>query len=432
MLKLYIVMSDPDHLALLYVQQFLQERGYLKALRTLEEDSGLLYDETKLEKGGKLMQLVWQHMECSLQDCPEQNEQAQELAEDEAMLQSEGAHDFPQKIVSSIEGAHPANILCVRLIPGRDEVLTGAGDGCVRRVGFDAQSAWTTHLGGGGVLCIDLHPSHTSCPATQVSSEAPLQEHLGAVGSMDGCVRLVNTGTGACVAVCQSHSKYAGGLTWVGDGTCLVSCSYDHSVVVHGFGGSNAKDEHSPDRDLLTIIRRVEFASVVQHVAALHDGHSVAIAVRDSCFLRILDTQDKERSEIITVNLNAAGDDHVSFFPCHVAVSPCGRLLLVSTNKGRLLVLRRRGANNHSWRHCPTLGFMQLAVENFHNFSATWHGDSCLAFAVAAGAQVWVYHTGTGKVVLKLDLHKINVRGMDFDGRRLVTCSFDKTVKVLM
>eukprot|EP00967_Tisochrysis_lutea_P087095 scaffold123095_cov16-Tisochrysis_lutea.AAC.2 len=49
-----------------------------------------------------------------------------------------------------------------------------------------------------------------SCPATQVSSEAPLQEHLGAVGSMDGCVRLVNTGTGACVAVCQSHSKYAG------------------------------------------------------------------------------------------------------------------------------------------------------------------------------------------------------------------------------
>eukprot|EP00983_Pelagomonas_calceolata_P115410 1160194-Pelagomonas_calceolata.AAC.3 len=39
---------------------------------------------------------------------------------------------------------------------------------------------------------------------------------------------------------------------------------------------------------------QVEFASVVQHVAALHDGHSVAIAVRDSCFLRILDTQDKE------------------------------------------------------------------------------------------------------------------------------------------
>ncbi|KAF5828188.1 WD40-repeat-containing domain protein [Dunaliella salina] len=424
-------MGDPDHLALLYVQQFLQERSYFKALRALEEDSGLLYDETKLEKGGELMQLVWQHMERSLQDCPEQNEHAQEHAEDEAMLQSEGAHDFPQAVVSSIEGAHSANILCVKLIPGQDEVLTGAGDGCVRRISFGAQTAWTSHLGGGGVLCVDLHPKHASGPATQTTLKGPLHEHLCAAGSMDGCVRLIDTEAGACVAFCRSHSKYAGGLTWVGDRAC-VSVSYDHSVVVHHFEGGAAGHEHATGSgELLTIIRRVEFASVVQHVAALHDGHTVVIAVRDSCFLRILDTRDKEKSEMTMVNINAAGDNHVSFFPCHVAVSPCGRLLLVSTNKGRLLVLRQRGASCHSWRHCPTLGFMQLAVENFHNFSATWHSDSCHVFAAAAGAQVWVYHVGTGKVASKLNLHKINVRGMDFDGHRLVTCSFDRTVKVL-
>lgn len=37
---------------------------------------------------------------------------------------------------------------------------------------------------------------------------------------------------------------------------------------------------------------QVEFLSVVQSVAALHDNSSVALAVRDSNLLRLLDTQD--------------------------------------------------------------------------------------------------------------------------------------------
>jgi len=33
-----------------------------------------------------------------------------------------------QAVVSSIEGVHPANILCVKLLPGQDAVLTGSGE----------------------------------------------------------------------------------------------------------------------------------------------------------------------------------------------------------------------------------------------------------------------------------------------------------------
>lgn len=41
--------------------------------------------------------------------------------------------------------------------------------------------------------------------------------------------------------------------------------------------------------------------------------------------------------------MNALGDDHVSFSAAHLAVSPCGRLLLVSGDNGRLVVYETAG-----------------------------------------------------------------------------------------
>lgn len=44
-----------------------------------------------------------------------------------------------------------------------------------------------------------------------------------------------------------------------------------------------------------------------------------------------------------TVNLNALGDDHVSFSASHLALSPDGQFLLASTDGPRLLMLRVKG-----------------------------------------------------------------------------------------
>ena len=44
-----------------------------------------------------------------------------------------------------------------------------------------------------------------------------------------------------------------------------------------------------------------------------------------------------------TVNMNAMGDDHVSFSASHLALSPDQKYLLVSTDGPRLLMLRVRG-----------------------------------------------------------------------------------------
>lgn len=101
------------------------------------------------------------------------------------------------------------------------------------------------------------------------------------------------------------------------------------------------------------------------------------------------------------VNLNASGDDHVSFFARHLVPSPCGRFLLVSTDTGRLLVLR-----TGSWQHWP-FPFFTLHTQQFHQFCAVWHRDSMYVYAGAAGGAVWVYHVGSGKVAAKLSVHQV-------------------------
>jgi len=47
--------------------------------------------------------------------------------------------------------------------------------------------------------------------------------------------------------------------------------------------------------------------------------------------------------EVGRINMNATGDDHVSFSAVHLALSPCGRLLLVSADNGRLVIYERAG-----------------------------------------------------------------------------------------
>ena len=44
------------------------------------------------------------------------------------------------------------------------------------------------------------------------------------------------------------------------------------------------------------------------------------------------------------LNMNALGDDHVSFSAAHLALSPTGDLLLVSTDTGRLVLWDLAGA----------------------------------------------------------------------------------------
>jgi WD40 repeat protein len=167
----------------------------------------------------------------------------------------------------------------------------------------------------------------------------------------------------------------------------------------------------------------VPYAAAVQDAALLGDGTTAAVALRDSNYLRLYDT--RALAELPPVNMNAAGDDHVSFYARHLAPSPCGRFLLVSTDGARMLVLRTDG-----WGHCRALH--GLPAEQFHTPCAAWHRDSSYVFAAGSGGQLLVFHVGSAKLVASLKAHGKALRDMDYDAAAnvLATCSFDRSVKV--
>eukprot|EP00775_Hariotina_reticulata_P006504 gene6504-6731_t len=55
--------SDPEELALLYVQQYLHDKGHFAALTALEASSGVRYDDDKPARGSELMELVYLQLE---------------------------------------------------------------------------------------------------------------------------------------------------------------------------------------------------------------------------------------------------------------------------------------------------------------------------------------------------------------------------------
>ncbi len=84
------------------------------------------------------------------------------------------------------------------------------------------------------------------------------------------------------------------------------------------------------------------YATAVQDVELLADGETAVVALRDTCRLRLFGiTAARETGQI---NLNPMGDEHVGFVVMQLALSPDGRMLAVSTDGPRILVLRVDGA----------------------------------------------------------------------------------------
>ncbi|KAG1675680.1 hypothetical protein FOA52_002389 [Chlamydomonas sp. UWO 241] len=103
--------TDPDALALLYVQQWLTEAGHTAALKALEKEAGLIYDEDKLTGGSQLMHLVWAQIEAQLSaEHADDDGAAAEREEEEAMLRS-GLDDYAVKPCGSVpQEAQPGGL----------------------------------------------------------------------------------------------------------------------------------------------------------------------------------------------------------------------------------------------------------------------------------------------------------------------------------
>ncbi|KIZ03323.1 hypothetical protein MNEG_4639 [Monoraphidium neglectum] len=263
---------------------------------------------------------------------------------------------------------------------------------------------------------------------------------------MDGSVTVLDADSGAVLAGSRPHTKYvvracfdplAGGV--------IATASFDQSccllrLVAGAAGGLE-----------LQLMRQVQYGAAVQDVAFLPPPRSalapaaaaatpagggcsgagegegasrVLVAVREAGCLWSLDAGSGE--DLPHIPLHGRDDDHLKISPMRLALSPCGRYLLVALDGPRLLVLRTA-----DWSRLRAI--YGLNVPQYHNHAVAWHHDAAYVYASAENASVHVYHVGTGKLAARLEgRHRVNVRDLNVDwGRNLLaTCSFDKSVKV--
>lgn len=147
------------------------------------------------------------------------------------------------------------------------------------------------------------------------------------------------------------HARYVVGVCWTSP-SLLVTASWDSTIAIL----------HATPSSLVTH-RTLPMPSQATAVALLPTLDLVVVGCKASNYLRLVDPATCQ--EVGKVNLNALGDEYVSFYCAALAVSLCGHMLLVATDQPRVLLLQvgAAGSTVDAWKQVRNL--YDLSVEPF-------------------------------------------------------------------
>nr|CAG8468260.1 4910_t:CDS:2 [Entrophospora candida] len=171
------------------------------------------------------------------------------------------------------------------------------------------------------------------------------------------------------------------------------------------------------------------FGGNVESFCFLPDNQYIIVGVRNDNYLHYINLLNNFEDK--KYNMNANGDDWVSFTPMDISPSPNndGKYLLVSTDdeNGKIMLFRTHSAQQ-------IYNYYDDISDNrkFTNPNHCWHPSGKYFFAYGVDSIIRIFDVVTNKVVVKLHGHKNLVRGLWYDDERqlLITCGFDKTVNV--
>ena len=324
--------------------------------------------------------------------------------------------DCPHQLRRSIEGLHSSNIVCIACWPAAGLAATGSSNGTVALLrygggsddkesgvaaGSDAPLVRATSVATCGVLCLAPLLRDGDCANASTSGSC-----IVAAGCMDGSVAVLDAVGGVLLARATPHRKYVVAASWAPGGRHLVTASWDQSYAVlrlqRRSGGAGDGSGEGGDAAgwwvgewELVVVHQEQCAAKVNAVEFLpppplrllpsdskagggggSSSSSFLVAVQGSNYLRQLSISERGGSgggdsgtaataatdtvvrvrEERRINLNALGDDHVSFSAAALALSLCRRMLLVSADNGRLLVYETEGEWSEGWRGSWTGG----------------------------------------------------------------------------
>ena len=334
----------------------------------------------------------------------------------------DGDNNYFTTVVAEFPDIHYSNILAVAVEPQTHALATSSIDKTVKistvlsNDGSITQRSYRHHQA--PVLSIDFHP---------------LLPNLLLTTSMDGSSVLVDTSFEADFGedleksgihqVFKDHQKYVvRGLFSPVDGKYIATASYDRSICIYIQQETMHDGSNLPEYKLLKKVG--PFIGNVETICFARPDLLVA-GIRDDNYLHYIHLPDLHQER---VNMNATGDDWVSFSPIHISVSLDGSQLLCTTDheSGRTILFASgtpRQIQNY---------YVHATDNKFATKRHVWH-PSGLYFYASGGDDntISVIETKTGNVVTNLVGHGAMIRALELDSDiGLITGGYDHTVKI--
>ncbi|KAJ3178292.1 hypothetical protein HDU87_003604 [Geranomyces variabilis] len=344
--------------------------------------------------------------------------------------------------VRVLEGVHFANILTSTIKTMPSSLFPDAADISMPAVSILITSSTDktvrlSHADTGRTLCVlDHHKS-----AVLATDVYPADPAYILTAGMDGVHHIADVRTGLAVQSWMDHGKYvvrAAFSAW-GRGEWFVTASYDRTV---NFYRRTTSEDASPPVfekahsvlfrgavESMCFLEPPRRAAAIEATQQLKDDAplTVIIGCRDDNRLHYIELDPSRGYPSTTTNMNANGDDWISFTAADLCVSPTGKYVACYTDSkaGRIIIFAARADTQ-------ARNLWGVVADGFSRPRCCWDSSGRYLFATSDDRLVYVFDVASGQVVAKLGGHSEVVRcvAFDADSRRLLSCSFDKTVRI--
>jgi len=312
----------------------------------------------------------------------------------------------------SIEKAHTGGLITVRCVE-YDQCTIVATSSATREIKLWDVS--NTIEDESEPVCIGSIMTSSTCLCIEFH---PRVRGMAIFGLMDGNVKImknIHELSREEIFTEPIHSKYVVRVKW-GD-KCFATASYDKTVNLY-----RLKEGSTEENPIYEHTQKWSFSGNVEAMEFTPDGIALIVAIRGDNYLNYIQLRD---FSISRVNMNATGDDHVSFTAMYIECSPSGNHLLVQTDKDRIIVMRTH-TNIQSKNLYGTVN------NELSQPRATWHPSGKYIYGTSQNNIIFTWDVLTEEVKYRLYGHTGYPRDLSYHPTKevLFTCSYDKTLRI--
>jgi len=397
--------ADSNAKAHALVYQFLQLNGYSKTAEIFENEAHTVADVEpyvlKATPSVPLSQMLQEHeLNCVVGAI--KNTDLHRTHWEKDLLEGDGSH--PTILENTLKNIHEGNILFVTVhtLGCMKMVVTGSGDKTVKFTDLstgDVVKCIQPHRA--GVLSVDFHPQKSNWMLTT---------------SMDMTATITDINTDAVVQKFSDHSKFVVRGIFSPDGQWLATASYDRTLCIYAWkedSGYQLAKKFGP------------LVGNVESICFLPDSLTLVAGIRDDNYLHYISLTDFSDTRY---NMNANGDDWVSFTPMWLSVSPNGKYLLVSTDDSNGRVILFGVHSNVQLRNFYGAATDRLSSAPRHCWDAN---GKYVYIAGGTDCRIRVIEVKTANVAYELKGHSAMIRSLAFDPAiGLASTGFDRTIRL--